>query len=96
MLQTQHGVPKDRKRGKIKVPEKKVASIDRKNSVRGSIGRAVASDTRGPGFESSHWQYFQNEHIITVEKKENVLSWFMPIETKRKERERENTNERLL
>ena len=22
----------------------------------GAVGRAVASDTRGPGFESSHWQ----------------------------------------
>ena len=24
----------------------------------GSVGRAVASDTRGPQFESSHWQDF--------------------------------------
>ena len=24
----------------------------------GSVGRAVASDTRGPQFESSHWQKF--------------------------------------
>ena len=24
----------------------------------GSVGRAVASDTRGPRFESSHWQKF--------------------------------------
>ena len=23
----------------------------------GSVGRAVASDTRGPGFESRHWQF---------------------------------------
>ena len=23
----------------------------------GSVSRAVASDTRGPRFESSHWQY---------------------------------------
>ena len=26
----------------------------------GSGGRAVASDTRGPRFESSHWQKFNN------------------------------------
>ena len=24
----------------------------------GSVGRAVASDSRGPQFESSHWQKF--------------------------------------
>ena len=24
----------------------------------GSVGRGVASDTRGPRFESSHWQIF--------------------------------------
>ena len=30
----------------------------------GAVGRVVASDTRGPGFESSHWQLL--EHLLTV------------------------------
>ena len=30
----------------------------RRGSGCGSVGRAVASDTRGPWFESSHWQKF--------------------------------------
>ena len=34
-------------------------------SVCGSVGRAVASDTRDPQFESSHRQTFI-EHLITV------------------------------
>ena len=33
----------------------------------GSVGRAVAFDTRGPRFESSHRQKFINiEHLYTV------------------------------
>ena len=33
----------------------------------GSVGRVVASDTRGPGFESGHWQKIINiEHLFTV------------------------------
>ena len=33
----------------------------------GSVGRAVASDTRGPRFESSHQQNkFYIEHLLTV------------------------------
>ena len=33
----------------------------------GSVGRAVASDTRGPRFESSHRQKFINtKHLYTV------------------------------
>ena len=34
----------------------------------GSVGRAVASDTRGPRFESSHRQKFiyKIEHLFTV------------------------------
>ena len=33
----------------------------------GSVGRAVASDTRGPRFESSHQQKFTYiEHLCTV------------------------------
>ena len=33
----------------------------------GSVGRAVASNTRGPRFESSHWQKFiYIEHLFTV------------------------------
>ena len=31
----------------------------------GSVGRAVASDTRGPRFKSSHWQNYI-EHLFTV------------------------------
>ena len=33
-------------------------SITRTGSGCVSVGRAVASDTRGPRFESSHWQNF--------------------------------------
>ena len=33
----------------------------------GSVGRVVASDTRGPRFKSSHWQKFiYIEHLFTV------------------------------
>ena len=33
----------------------------------GSVGRAVASDTRGPRFKFSHWQNFiYIEHLFTV------------------------------
>ena len=33
----------------------------------GSVGRAVASKTRGPRFESSHWQKFiYIEHLFTA------------------------------
>ena len=34
----------------------------------GSVGRAVASNTRGPRFESSHRQkiYLYSEHLFTV------------------------------
>ena len=33
----------------------------------GSVGRAVASNTRGPRFESSHWQKcIYIEHLFTV------------------------------
>ena len=34
----------------------------------GSVGRAVASNARGPRFESSHWQknYLYIEHLFTV------------------------------
>ena len=35
----------------------------------GAVGRAVASDTRGPGFESSHWQLLLN--IYYCRKDEN-------------------------
>ena len=32
-----------------------------------SVGRAVASDTRGPRFESSHWQIFISDiYLFTV------------------------------
>ena len=30
-----------------------------------SVGRVVASYTRGPRFESSHWQTF-DKHLLTV------------------------------
>ena len=32
----------------------------------GSVGRAVASDTRGPRFESSHWQKNYVGHLFTI------------------------------
>ena len=32
----------------------------------GSVGRAVASATRGPQFTSSHWQTFFIEHLFTL------------------------------
>ena len=39
----------------------------KKGSGCGSVGRAVAFDTRGPRFESSHQQKFINiEHLFTV------------------------------
>ena len=28
----------------------------------GTVGSAVASETRGPGFESSHWQLLLNNY----------------------------------
>ena len=31
----------------------------------GSVGRVVAADTRGPRFESRHWEIFI-EHLFTV------------------------------
>ena len=30
----------------------------------GAVGRAVASDSRGPGFESSHWQLLFNIYLM--------------------------------
>ena len=30
----------------------------------GAVGRAVASDTRGPRFESSHWQLLLNIYLL--------------------------------
>ena len=30
------------------------------------MGRAVASDTRGPRFESSHWQLLSDIYLFTV------------------------------
>ena len=45
-----------------------MASNDKKYQVMGSgggsVGRAVASDTRGPRFESSHWQTFIKRWFI--------------------------------
>ena len=34
----------------------------------GSVGRAVASDTRDPRFESQHWQNFTYHLCIEIEK----------------------------
>ena len=46
---------------------KTVTLKERQGSGCGSVGRAVAFDTRGPRFESSHWQKFINiEHLYTV------------------------------
>ena len=48
---------------------------DRKSNIRlatalgsgcGSVGRAVASDTRGPRFESSHWQNLLNIYLLST------------------------------
>ena len=30
----------------------------------GAVGRVVASDTRGPEFESSHWQLLLNIYLL--------------------------------
>ena len=30
----------------------------------GAVGRAAAYDTRGPGFESSHWQLLLNIYLL--------------------------------
>ena len=35
-----------------------------KGSGCGAVGRAVASDIRGPGFESSHWQLLLNIYLL--------------------------------
>ena len=42
----------------------------------GAVGRAIASNTRGPGFESSHWQLLLNNYLLLTvcrkdENKEN-------------------------
>ena len=42
----------------------------------GAVGRAVSSDTRGHGFESSHWQLILNNYLLLTvcrkdENKEN-------------------------
>ena len=36
-----------------------------KSSGCGSVGRTVASDTRGPQFESSHWQLYWKDEKLT-------------------------------
>ena len=42
-------------------------TIERMGSGCGSVGGAVASNTRGPQFESSHWQKFiYIEHLFSV------------------------------
>ena len=39
----------------------------------GAVGRAVACDTRGPGFESSHWQLLLDIYLLlTVCKKTKI------------------------
>ena len=50
-----------------KSEENQVQRIFRVRSGCGSVGRAVASDIRGPRFESSHRQKIINiEHLYTV------------------------------
>ena len=48
---------------------------DRKSNIRlatalgsgcGSVGRAVASNTRGPWFESSHWKNLLNIYLLST------------------------------
>ena len=51
--------------------------LDRLGSGCGAVGRAVASDTRGPGFESSHWHLLWNIYLLLTfcrkdENKENA------------------------
>ena len=42
-------------------------------SGRGSVGRAVASDTRDPRFESQHRQNFIYQLYIEIEKRPGML-----------------------
>ena len=44
----------------------KLTMLDRLGSGCGSVGRAVASNTRGPRFESSHRQKINIELLYTV------------------------------
>ena len=52
-----------------------LAHISRKEEIRkgrgcGAVGKAVASDTRDPGFESRHWQYFEHIYLsIAIQKR---------------------------
>ena len=39
-------------------------NITEKGSGCGAVGRAVASETRGPGFESSHLQLLLNIYLL--------------------------------
>ena len=40
----------------------------------GAVGRVVASDTRGPEFESSHWQLLLNIYLVlTISRKDEKL-----------------------
>ena len=57
----------------------------------GSVGRAVASDTRGPQFESSHRPIFHNAHVFLltaektkIKKQEAVNGPFFKKDTKLK------------
>ena len=52
-------------RGKTKMLKTKTNSLIILGSGCGAVGRAVAYDTRGPGFESSHRQLLF-EHLFTV------------------------------
>ena len=38
--------------------------MDQKGSGCGAVGRAVAYDTRGPGFESGHRQLLMNIYLL--------------------------------
>ena len=42
----------------------KIVQIVQMGSGCGAVGRAVASDTRGPGFESSHRQLLLNIYLL--------------------------------
>ena len=47
----------------------------------GSVGRAVASDTRDPWFESQHWQNFIYQLYIEKENKEKEAGIGPPLKT---------------
>ena len=55
-----------------------------KSSGCGSVGRTVASDTRGPQFESSHWQLYWKDEKLTYSFEmtlQNKVAERLPLDT---------------